>query len=235
MSEVSIEIGKRVRNFRKMRKMTLEELAKNICKTKATVSKYERGEIVLDIETMYDISKVLEVHVEQLLYCSPERTAISVNDINPAFFKGLSRFYAYNFDGRNNKISRCIFDVLSELEGNKYKVMMYMNCLNFENYQNCENTYYGYIEHYDAVSNIQLTNRDTPMEKASLQVLASYLDSDIKWGLWNGFSSRPMMPCASKMLLSKSPLKEDEELKRDLRISREDIKLLKMFNMLVVT
>ena len=41
MSEVSIEIGNRIRYFRKSRKMTLEELAELICKSKATMSKYE--------------------------------------------------------------------------------------------------------------------------------------------------------------------------------------------------
>lgn len=113
--------------------------------------------------------------------------------------------------------------------------MMYMNYKDFQNYQNCENTYYGYIEHYDAMTHITLTNQDTPMEKASVQVLASYLDSDTKWGLFNGFSSRPMMPIAIKMLLSKTRLKEDEELIRQLKVSKEDVRLLKLYNMLSVT
>ena len=82
--------------------------------------------------------------------------------------------------------------------------MMYMNFKEFKNYQHCENTYWGLIEHYDAMTYISLTNQDTPMEKASVQILASYLDSDIKWGLFNGFSSRPMMPIAIKMLFSKA-------------------------------
>ena len=107
-----------------------------------------------------------------------------------------------------------------------------MNYKDFQNYQNCENTYYGYIEHYDAMTHITLTNQDTPMEKASVQVLASYLDCDTKWGLFNGFSSRPMMPIAIKMLLSKTRLKEDEDLIRLLKVSREDVRLLKLYNML---
>ena len=73
------------------------------------------------------------------------------------------------------------------------------------------------------------------MEKASVQILASYLDSDTKWGLFNGFSSRPMMPIAAKMLLSKKPLEENAELIRQLKISKNDIRLLKLYNMLPVT
>ena len=235
MSEISKEIGKRIRNFRKMRHMTLEELSHIICKSKSAISKYEKGEIAIDIETMYEIADALHIHVEQLLYCRPERAVFSSQGTHPAFFNGGSQFFSYVFDGRNNQIIRCVFDVLSETEPNQYKVMMYMNFSDYENYQNCENTYWGYIEHYDAVTNIILTNRDTPMEKASCQILASYLDADTKWGLWNGFSSRPMMPIATKMLFSKVPLKEDSELAKRLKISKEDIRLLKLYNMLPVT
>ena len=69
MGEISREIGHRIRNFRKSRHMTLDELAEIVCKNKSTLSKYENGEIVLDIETIYEIARALGIHVEQLLYC----------------------------------------------------------------------------------------------------------------------------------------------------------------------
>ena len=215
--------------------MTLNELAEVICKSQSTVSKYEKGEITVDIATLYDIADALRVHVEQLLYVRPERTELRAPGNNPAFFTDTSQFYSYLFDGRSNSLMRCVFDVLSKADERKYKIMMYMNFEDFDNYKNCENTYWGYIEHYDAVTNIALTNQDMPMEKASAQILASYLDSDKKWGLFNGFSSRPMMPIAAKMLFSKKKLKEDEELIRSLKISKDDIRLMKLYNMMAVT
>ncbi|MGN0404733.1 MAG: helix-turn-helix domain-containing protein [Bariatricus sp.] len=235
MNEISTEVGKRIRNFRKMRHMTLDELSAIICKSKSTISKYEKGEIAVDIETLYEIADALCIHVEQLLYCRPTRTVFHSSENRPAFFNGVSQFFSYIFDGRSNQLLRCVFDILSETESGQYKIMMYMNFSDYDHYQNCENTYWGYIEHYDAVTNIQLTNQDTPMEKASIQILASYLDSDTKWGLWNGFSSRPMMPVSAKMLFSKTPLKENYELIDKLKISKEDIRLLKHYNMLSVT
>ena len=51
-----------------MRRMTLEELASRIYKSKATLSKYEKGQIVVDIETLYSIAEALEIRVEHLLY-----------------------------------------------------------------------------------------------------------------------------------------------------------------------
>ena len=47
------------------------------------------------------------------------------------------------------------------------------------------------------------------MEQASAHILASYLDAPTKWGLFNGFSTRPIMPISVKMLFSKKPLKEE--------------------------
>lgn len=234
MSEITIDMGKRMRNFRKMRNLTLAQLALIICKSQSTISKYETGEIAIDIDTLYDIADALHIHVEQLL-CGRNRACIASNDYNPAFFSGISQFYSYLFDGRSNQLIRCVFDVLSQAEDNRYNIMMYMNFKNFKTYQNCENTYWGYIEHYDALTNIILTNQDTPMEKASVQILASYLDSTTKWGLFNGFSSRPMMPIAIKMLFSKEQLKEDADLIRQLKVSKDDIRLLKLYNMMSVT
>lgn len=235
MSEINQEVGKRIRIFRKMRSLTLDELSALICKSKSTLSKYEKGEISVDIETLYELADALHIHVEQLLYTRQDRTKIALSNTSPAFFNGVSQFYSYLFDGRSKHLIRCLFDVLSESENNKYKIMMYMNFKDYNHYQNCENTYWGYIEHYDALTNIMLTNHDTPMEKASAQILASYLDADTKWGLFNGFSSRPMMPIAIKMLFSKSRLKEDAALIEQLKVSKDDIRLLRLYNMMSVT
>ena len=90
------------------------------------------------------------------------------------------------------------------------------------------------MEHYDAVTNVILTNQDAPMEKAQGQILASYMNADTKWGLFTGLSARPMMPVAIKMLFSKKPLTEDEALVQMLKVTKEDIRLMKLYNMMTV-
>ena len=234
MGEISREIGHRIRNFRKSRHMTLEELSATVCKNKSTLSKYETGEIVLDIETIYEIARALGIHVEQLLYCTPDRVSIQSSGPKPAFFSGLSQFYSYYYDGRYNRIMHCVFDVLLQSEDNRYKIMMYANFQDYKSYQNCETTYWGYMEHYDAITNVILTNQDSPMEKAHGQILASYMNSDTKWGLFTGLSARPMMPVALKMLFSKKRLPEDEALMQQLKVTKEDIRLMKLYNMMTV-
>lgn len=234
MALISQAIGQKIRTFRKRRGMTLEELAAVLCKSKSTLSKYETGEITLDIETIYEIATALGIHVEQLLYCPPNRVPIADTGAKAGFFSGLSQFYSYYYDGRSNRIVPCVFDVLLMSEEHRYKIMMYANFTDFANYQNCETTYWGYMDHYDAVTNIVLTNQDSPIEQANIQVVATYMSGDIRWGLFVALSARPLMPVAVKMLFSRKRLPENEALMSQLMISKEDIKKMKFYNMMTV-
>lgn len=234
MSTISIEIGNKIRQFRQSRKMTLDELAIIIHKSRATLSKYERGEISIDIDTLYELADALHVRTEQLLYTPVSEKHPQQREIVPAFFQDVDRFYCYYFDGRIGKLVRSAFDVFSRIDVNQYKIAMYMNFKDLAHYQQAENTYWGYMEHFDALTLIELTNQSNPMEKASLQILASFLDADSKWGLWNGVSSRPLMPVATKMLFTKKPLTEDAALVRELKITRDDIHRMKYYNMFSV-
>ena len=66
-SHLSSQIGKRIKLYRKQQKMTLEDLAACINRSKATVSKYECGAIVLDVETLYEIAGALQVPLECII------------------------------------------------------------------------------------------------------------------------------------------------------------------------
>ena len=126
------EIGKQIRLFRRSRKMTLDELASAIGKSKATLSKYEKGEISIDIETLYAIATAMNTHIEQLL-CSPPGSAPGPEkEISPAFFRGLNKFYAYLYDGRVGKISRSVIDVYGRMDLNRYRAALYMNVHDIE-------------------------------------------------------------------------------------------------------
>lgn len=232
---VTSEIGAKIKYFRKSKHFSLQEMADLLYKSKSTLSKYENGQISIDIETLYAIAKVLGVHVEQLLYSEPMQQDNKALYTVPAFFRNLSQFYIYYYDGRIREISRCVVDILSQAGGNHFKVMMYMNIESYEHYQNCENTYFGFLHHYDALSKLTLTNRDNPMEQVTITILASFLDAPSKMGLFTGISSRPMMPVATKVMISKKKQREDAALVGHLKISKEDIKTMKLYNMFTVT
>jgi len=235
MDKINSEVGKKIRSIRKIKAMTVQELADRIDRSKATVSKYESGAISMDIGTLYAVAKALNVHVEQLLYLEPDRDLALQRQTPSAFFNHATRYYSYFFDGRNNRLVRCVADIMAQTETGGFQTMLYMNVRNYQNYWECENTYRGYTEHYDALTRMSLKNQATPLENISINILASFLDTDRKWGLMSGVSFRPFMPIALKMLFSKKPLNETAELIQELKISKDDVRIMKMYNMLSVT
>ena len=86
MSEISKEIGQNIRRTRKMRKITHQQLAQAIGKSQSAISKYESGEIAVDIDTLYAIANALQVHIETLLYFPNTATSSSTLKECPAFF-----------------------------------------------------------------------------------------------------------------------------------------------------
>ena len=64
---MNLYVGAQIRRYRKNRQMTLQQLADRIHKSRASVSKYETGEVSLDIVTLTEIARVLEVQPGQLV------------------------------------------------------------------------------------------------------------------------------------------------------------------------
>lgn len=89
MSEISKEIGQNIRRTRKMRKITHQQLAQAIGKSQSAISKYESGEIAVDIDTLYAIANALQVHIETLLYFPNTATSSSTLKECPAFSEML--------------------------------------------------------------------------------------------------------------------------------------------------
>jgi len=235
MSTIAEEIGKKIKIYRKRNGMTIDDVAAKICKSKSTISKYENGEISMDIETMYDIAAALDVHVEQLLCANPNLTShLTPSGYVPPLFRDVDQVYAYMYDGRSEQMLKCVIDILSQTSDGQYKVMMYMNYSSFDSYQICENTYYGFMRHFESLTTISLTNQHFPLERGYIQILASSLDTTSKLGLWNGLSSRPLMPVAGKMMISKKLINVDEAFINEMRISKDDIKRFKLYNLFPV-
>lgn len=227
-------VGKRIKGFRKMRNLTLSELGNIINKSESTVSKYESGNIIIDLETLYDISDALRIPIDQLIYL-PNVKKEKTEEYIPTFFKDVDILYSYYYDGRSDELIKCVLEISNYSKNNKKKVYFYMNFKDYDMYQDCENKYQGYIEHFHALTNIELANLDTGMEKSNIKMLATFLDTDLRWGLYNGFSFRPMMPVSLKMLFSKNKIEETAEFINSLKISKDDTKNLRHYNMFSTT
>lgn len=66
-NNINKEIGLKIHNARKNKKMTMKELGKEVGLHESTISRYEKGDIQsLDIETIKKFAKVLEVDASYL-------------------------------------------------------------------------------------------------------------------------------------------------------------------------
>lgn len=103
---ITKEVGSRIRYARKSRGMSMDELAQAIYKTRSAISKYENGQISVDIATLYDIANALKISIYDLLHRNTPDINQEYNAEVPAFFRGVSQLYMYFFDGRVNQIGR---------------------------------------------------------------------------------------------------------------------------------
>ncbi len=66
------DIGKNIKQLRKIKNITQDELAQKLFVTRQTVSNYEIGRTRPDIEMLTKLAEVLEVDVQTVLYGLPE-------------------------------------------------------------------------------------------------------------------------------------------------------------------
>ncbi|MDO4531811.1 MAG: helix-turn-helix transcriptional regulator [Bacillota bacterium] len=233
MKEISMHVGQRIRLYRKMKGMTIETFAALIGKSKATVSKYENGDISIDIETLFGIAKALEVSVSRLIDYAEETDAVAEGS---SVLSGKTRYYMYFYDGRRSRIARNIIEVQDGgQENGVFDANMYAYLENFERYDQCKLLYHGAMRRYDTFVNFNFENQNNKVERAFLYAINSFSHSGRMAGLYCGLSTQPILPACFKFVLSPVILEEDEALKAELMVSKEDVKALKKMNMFVVS
>ncbi|WP_290717575.1 helix-turn-helix domain-containing protein [Anaerotignum sp.] len=236
MKEISIHVGQRIRLYRKTKNLTIETFAGMIHKSKATVSKYENGDISIDIETLFTIARALEISVNQLVDYEDASQAKGEEGEPTKRKLGKSRYYMYFYDGRRSRIARNVIEVQDGGEENGvFNANMYAYLEDFANYYQCKLLYHGTMRRYDTFVNFNFENQNNKVERAFLYAINSFSHSGRMAGLYCGLSTQPILPACFKFVLSPEILEEDDELKEELMVSKEDIKALKKMNMFVVS
>ena len=236
MKEISIHVGQRIRLYRKTKNLTIEAFAGMIHKSKATVSKYENGDISIDIETLFTIAQALGVSVNQLI--DYEEIGTETGDAGEIIRHSLSktRYYLYFYDGRRSRIARNVIEVQDGGEENGvFSANMYAYLEDLSNYYQCKLLYHGTMRRGDTFVNFNFENQNNKVERAFLYAIHSFSNGGRMGGLCCCLSTQPILPACFKFLLSSEILEETEELKEKLKVSKEDIRLLKKMNMFVIS
>ncbi len=235
MKEVSIHVGRRIRLYRKLKKLTIEAFAEMIHKSKATVSKYENGEISIDIETLFSIADALNVSINQLV--DYESITPSEEAEGEALVKrktGKTRYYLYFYDGRRGRIVKNMIEVQGAGENGIYKANFYGDIEDYSNYYNCKFLYHGTMRKFDAFTNFNFENQNNKVEQLFMYAINSFTHNSRMIGMISGLSTHPILSVSFKFLLSLDVMEENEEMKAQLVMTREDIKQIKKMNMFVI-
>ena len=239
MENINTFIGKKIRNYRKMKKMTLQQLADRIHKSRATVSKYETGDISLDMQTLYEISTILDVSLSQLTDYQPEETPSLKEEeydhsgISP-FFKA-DRLYFYFYDGRYDRLKEAIIKIHNNIlmDDGCYEASMSIHS-STENGRSSEVYYSGNVLYSDMLIRFSFVNQYNKLEQDLLYIFNPLELRTYTEGLLCGISSSDLMPCAFKCLVSLTPGEDYNELKHLLMLSPKELRRWQKLNMLIV-
>lgn len=225
MSQISKHIGQRIKLYRKNKHLTQEQFAQRINKSKSAVSKYECGEISVDIETLYEIADVLEISIQQLLDCNVEKN-FSLPGLQ-GFFSAPTRFYVYYLNKNSTRIVRGVLEI-NRTDDCEYSTVMYADLKSYENLYSCQHLYFGDIHYSDSYVNMVMKNQANSAERVFFIIANPFNNNaSLSVGILSGISGKYLVPISLKAILSKNQLNEDEDLRGALRFTKEDFNTMK--------
>lgn len=243
MNELSIHVGRRIRQFRKMQGFTLQYMADQLNKSKATMSKYETGDIILDVETLYSIANLLQVSMSQLTDYRPEERILQEDGENressaevspdetssPLFLADHLFFYYY--DGRYRRIKEGIIRIVRN--GSAICPVTVSVSAGTPMGRSSEEHYTGSVHYSDMLIRFDFINQHQSLEKNQLSVFNPA--DDVCEGLLSGISTVDQIPFACKCLISLTP--QDTSLTGgllpQLTFTKRELQRLQKLNMVL--
>ena len=219
--------------------MTLQQLADAISKSRATVSKYETGEIVLDIQTLYDISAVLDIPLGKLLDYQPPREEVPVippqGRMNASPFFQADTLYFYFYDGRYHRLKEGLIQISKACirEDGCWDATLSIWSTT-ETGRSSETYYTGSVLYSDMLIRFSFLNQYNKLEQDLLYIFNPLDLRDNTEGLLCGISSADLMPCAFKCLVTLSPWEDYQGLQQRLTFTQKELRRWQKLNMLIV-
>lgn len=233
-NQISRHIGGRIRKNRKARGMTIQELADQIYKSRATVSKYETGEISIDMVTLFDIASALQISPNQIIdYRVPLKSDSQPNSLRMKTFYNASKLYFYFYDGRYKRLKDGVIDILPGKEGNRQAATLTISIVT-PNGRDSEIYYLGTVTYSDMLIRFSFINQYNTLEENLLYIFNPLELRESTFGLLCGISSSDMRPCAFKCLVTLTPHKYTEDFKEKLLLTKQELQMSKKLNMLIV-
>ncbi len=225
-------VGSRIRFYRKLKNMTQDQLAAAIHKSESTLSKYESGQIAIDIGALYDIASALGTDMSQFVDYAIPREKVKRAASNP--FSSSDALYMYYYDGRLKQITRTLLELEnSRAQLNEIPCRCYLNVPSFAEYERAKYFYTGAMRHFDLMSYAVLTDQSNPIDRVSLCIMNSFHNRET-WGFMTAISYNPLSPFMVKVLLSPKPVPDSGITPHALSFTKNELKMIKDLNIVLL-
>lgn len=229
----SEHVGMRIQMYRKKKKLTLREFAELINKSCSTISKYESGSIVLDINTIFEMADALDVSVSQLMDYQTKEYPNSRKSVSGNFFQRSDLYFAYTLFSPSKVPYQCAMELIrDEPGGDSGRLNFYFDISSAANYTNSSYIYNGEFQCFNQGTYFSLNNPYNHSDVGMIYAESPFSKANRARGLFAFIPSSVLKPCATGILFSTTPIGPEEDLLSILSSSgKETISLLKATNL----
>jgi len=228
MKTILEHVGSRIRLYRKASGMTTDELAKKVHKSKGTISKYETGQIAVDIVTLFEIACALDVSPIQILDYLPPKP---IDQERNTMLDQTDRLYMYHLRIKNIYASVI---TLGGIGNSAQTATLFYKVEDVKTKERCGCIYYGHMYNHATAINFVFDNYHNPMEKTLLSCVFPMQKTKIFIGMLSGLGVATLIPTSHKVVLSLTPQDDSEELRNILTIKPDTFKEMKRKNTLFI-
>ncbi|MBQ3132379.1 MAG: helix-turn-helix transcriptional regulator [Clostridia bacterium] len=222
-SEINAQVGSRIRYYRKQRGFTLEHFASVVNKSRSVLSKYERGEIPMDVEFISCAAQKLEIPISFLINDDSWRIPIIFEDgreIPLDELHNMDKLYCYMLTARAGKpLLRAVV-----IHYNDVSAAMFCYGSTDISVPYCEYYYTGAVSKTESYTRIMAQN---PIVKGDILILEfpRMLRKGMPtFGFVCAMSVGSFYPFATKGLIFSHPVTDDAWLKKVLTFNRDEMK-----------
>lgn len=209
-------IEEKIKNCRKARNISIEELGNRIGKSRTTIVRYENNEIVLDILTAIEICNALNIHLDDLF----DFVLDSSNDnilTNP-FNSNLLYLYYISKNG-------LVISSIEIMQTNHINHVLMKNAIKENKYKQ---EYTGVLECSYNTAFICLSNAITNpgLDKFQIEIDLHSKENNKYYGIFLGVSDNTHRPTARKCILTNTLITNLDKLSmifEELKISNREI------------
>jgi transcriptional regulator with XRE-family HTH domain len=221
-----VDLGQRIRAFRKAKHITLQTLSKEVNRSIATLSKYETGEIAIGIDALVDICTYLGVDASMLL---PSTLSVGNSEdiaTHPNFQHSIF-LYWYN---REDDMVR---EAVIENRKDSFESILYFDTAAGTDYHKSNYLYTGTAYYTDVSTEFLYTNVTSPHDKVFVRLPSFFKKEAQRTGIMSCVTTY-YQNVTVKLVALETRIKDADSLKKDLIYSNEEIKTLRATNFFII-